>query len=116
MNRNNALMDLAPGQELRISGRQLGVFFCGETFVFVLNARTRRAAERVARWHGCRFRFNAANGCAAFVKRDWASGRLASCWETAVLLCERTLSQARLAARSITPVYPIFTRAVPADR
>ena len=50
MNRNPALMELAPGKLLWVSERQLGVFFCGETFAFVLRPRTRAAAERVARF------------------------------------------------------------------
>jgi hypothetical protein len=116
MNRNNALMDLAPGQELRISEKQLGVFFCGETFQFVLNPRTRRAAQRVARWHGCRFRFNPANGCAAFVKRDWVSGSLLSRLESALLWSEHALSQARLRVRAATFTHPYRARAAPAGR
>ncbi len=99
MNRNHALIDLAPGQVLWVSEKQLGVFFCGETFAFVLNPRTRRAAERVARWHGCRFQFNQANGSAAFMKRNRASGFVVSSLESAVLWCEHKLAHARLALR-----------------
>ncbi len=95
MNRNNALMDLASGEVLWISEKPLGVFFCGETFAFVLNPRTRRAAERVARWHGCRFQFNQANGSAAFMKRGRLSGLLVSRLESVKLWSEHALSRMR---------------------
>lgn len=95
MNRNSALMDLAPGQGLWMSEKQLGAFFCGETFAFVLNPRTRRAAQRVARLHGCGFRFNKANGTAVFVKRGRITGLLVSWFERGVLRSEHALYQAR---------------------
>jgi hypothetical protein len=104
MNRSNALMNLAPGQELRMSDKQLGVFFCGETFAFVLNPSTRRAAQRVARWHGCTFRFNKITGSAAFVKRDRASGFLVSRMESVVLWSRRALTQARLRTAQVAPL------------
>ena len=73
MHRNSTLLDLAPAEVLRVSEKQLGVFFCVETFVFVLPPHTRRAANRVARWHGCTFQFNETNGTASFTKLDRAS-------------------------------------------
>jgi hypothetical protein len=96
MNRNKALIGLAPGEQLKISEKQLGTFFCGETFSFVLNPRTRRAAERVARWHGCRFQFFPATGCSAFVKRGRVSGGLVSLLESAIQWSEHMISRARL--------------------
>jgi hypothetical protein len=99
MRRNPALMELAPGQVLWVSEKQLGVVFCSETFTFVLNPRTRRAAERVARWHGCAFQFNQANGSAAFIKRNRVSGFLLSWLESGILACEHALLQARLVVR-----------------
>ena len=84
MIRNKALTELTPGQRLRMSDKQLGAFFCGELFAFILVDRTRRAAERLARLHGCTFQFDATTGCGAFVKRHWTSGLLASLVESAI--------------------------------
>ena len=78
MIRNKALTELTPGQRLRMSDKQLGAFFCGELFAFILVDRTRRAAERLARLHGCTFQFDATTGGGAFVKRHWTSGLLVS--------------------------------------
>ena len=97
MNRSPTLMDLGPGQVLWVSERQLGVFFCNETFAFVLNPRTRAAAERVARWHGCRFQFNPANGSAAFLKRSRASALLVSSVERVAMRCGHALRILRTA-------------------
>jgi hypothetical protein len=109
MNRNKALIELAPGQQLRMSEGRLGDFFCGETFAFVLNPRTRRAAERVARWHGCEFRFYPATGCSAFVKRGRVSGTLVSLFESTIQWFEHMKSQARLYAASIRRGSPVHT-------
>ena len=109
MNRNKALIELAPGQQLRISENQLGVFFCGETFAFVLDPRIRRAAERVARWHGCEFQFYPATGCSAFVKRGRVSGTLLSLFESAIQWCEHMTSRARLYAQGFKLRSPVHT-------
>ena len=100
MNRNKVLIELAPGQQLRISETRLGAFFCGETFAFVLDPCTRRAAERVARWHGCEFQFNPATGCSAFVKRGRISATMVSMVESAVQCFEHMTSRARFYAQS----------------
>ena len=96
MNRTQALIELAPRQTLRMSEGRLGAFFCGETFSFVLDPRTRRAAERVARWHGCRFQFDAATGSAAFVKRGRVTGNLVALFESAIQWSEYVTSRARV--------------------
>ena len=95
MNRNKALIELAPGQQMRISEKQLGAFFCGETFAFVLDPRTRMAAKRLARWHGCRFQFYTATGCSAFIKRGRASGTMVSMFETTIQCFEHMTTRAR---------------------
>ena len=109
MNRNKALIELAPGQTLRMSEGRLGVFFCGETFAFVLDPCTRRAAERVARWHGCEFRFYPATGCSAFVKKGRVSGTLVSMFESAIQWFEHMTSRARLYAQSFKLRSPAHT-------
>lgn len=102
MNRNPTLMELAPGRLLRVSERQLGVFFCGETFAFVLAPSTLEAAQRVARWHGCRFQFNPANGSAAFLKLGRADRLLVSTLERMVLFGGHAVSQAQAAFRRLS--------------
>jgi hypothetical protein len=99
MRRIPALMKLGPGQVLWVSERQLGVVFCGETFTFVLNPRTRHAAERLARVHGCAFQFNQANGSAAFIKLGRASSLLLSWYASVILSVEHALSEMRQAGR-----------------
>ena len=101
MNRQKALIELTPGQQLKISDKQLGAFFCTETFAFVLDPRTRRAAERVARWHGCEFRFYSTTGHSTFVKRGRVSGTLVSTFESAVQSFEHMISQAQLYAEGL---------------
>jgi hypothetical protein len=95
MNRQNALVALTPGQQLKISEKQLGAFFCTETFAFVLDPRTRRAAERVARWHGCEFHFYSATGHSTFVKRGRMPGTLVSLFESAIQRLEHMISRAQ---------------------
>lgn len=101
MDRNSRLMNLAPGEVLWVSERQLGVLFCGETFAFVLNPNTRAAAERVARWHGCRFQFNPANGSAAFLKLGRVSGLLVAAIEVVALWSCHALSRVQLTLRRL---------------
>ena len=95
MNRQQTLIELAPGQQLKISDKQLGAFFCAETFAFVLDPHTHRAAERVARWHGCEFHFYSATGHSTFVKRGRLSGALVSLAESGVQWFEHSLSRTR---------------------
>jgi hypothetical protein len=95
MNRQKALIKLAPGQQLKISDKQLGAFFCPETFAFVLDPHTLRAAERVARWHGCEFHFYPTTGHSTFSKRSRVSGALVSLSESAIQWFEHMLSRAR---------------------
>jgi hypothetical protein len=95
MNRQKALTALTPGQQLKISDKQLGAFFCTETFAFVLDPRTRRAAERVARWHGCEFHFYPATGHSTFVKRSRVPGALVSSFESTIQWLEHMMSRAQ---------------------
>ena len=115
MTRNKALIELAPGQILRMSEGRLGVFFCGETFTFVLDPLTRRAAERVARWHGCEFRFYPATGCTAFVKKSPVCGMLVSVFESAIQWFEHMTARARLYAQSFKLRSLMHTRAAAAS-
>jgi hypothetical protein len=89
MNRNKALIELAPHEVVLVTPRQLGAFFCGETFRFVLDPCTRRAAERIARWHGCEFQFHESTGCGSFEKRGWLAGFVVALVESAVQRLER---------------------------
>jgi hypothetical protein len=98
MHRNPELVDLAPGDILWVSERQLGAFFSPETFMFVLDPVTRRAARHVARWHGCRFEFNQASGSAVFMKRGRAAGLVLSSIESLTLWWAHLLASMRLAA------------------
>ena len=101
MTRNKTLMELSSGEHLLIEASQLGTLFCPETFVFVLDPCTRRAAERIARWHGCRFEFHETTGCASFVKRGKISGTVTAFLETAIRTSERSAA-ARLRDRAGT--------------
>ena len=114
MNRNKALIALAPGQQLRISETRLGAFFCAETFAFVLDPCTRRAAERVARWHGCEFQFYTATGCSAFIKRGRVSGTVVSLFESSIQWFEHMTSRARLYAQDFKLRSPVHTGAAAA--
>ncbi len=70
MNRNKALTQLAPNDLVLVEANALGSLFCNETFKFVLAPCTRRAAERIARWHGCRFEFHELRAAAASKARQ----------------------------------------------
>jgi len=95
MNRNQALAGLSPYDHVIVDANQLGALFCGETFTFVLDPRTRRAAEHVARWHGCTFEFHESTGTAAFVKRGRIAGSAVTLFETAVLWAEHLSAASR---------------------
>jgi hypothetical protein len=95
MNRNQALAGLSPYDHVIVDANHLGAFFCGETFRFVLDPRTRRAAEHVARWHGCTFEFHASTGTAAFIKRGRISGYAVTLFETLVLWVEHLSAASR---------------------
>jgi hypothetical protein len=102
MHRNNALTQLATNEFVLVDPNQLGAFFCGETFKFVLDPCTRRAAERIARWHGCRFQFHEATGWGSFEKRSKVTGFALALVESAVQRVER-LAQGQAQAVGGTP-------------
>ena len=102
MHRNTALTRLAPNEFVLVAPNQLGAFFCGETFKFVLDPCTRRAAERVARWHGCRFQFHESTGCGSFEKRSRIMGFAFALVESAVQRMER-MAQGQAHAVGGTP-------------
>ncbi|MDQ1256502.1 MAG: hypothetical protein QG656_1098 [Candidatus Hydrogenedentes bacterium] len=102
MNRNKALTGLAPSDFVLVEANALGSLFCGETFKFILDPCTRRAAERIARWHGCRFQFHESTGCGSFVKRDRVTGFAFALVEAAVQRMER-LAQGQAHAVGGTP-------------
>jgi hypothetical protein len=89
MVRNKVLIELSPHEHVLVDANRLGALFCGETFEFVLDPCTRSAAERVARWHGCRFQFHDSTGCGAFVKRSRIAGIVVALIESAVQRLER---------------------------
>ncbi len=89
MVRSKALVELFPYEHLLINANRLGALFCGETFEFVLDPCTRRAAERVARWHGCRFQFHESTGCGAFMKRSRIMGVAVALVESTIQRLER---------------------------
>jgi hypothetical protein len=102
MNRNKALTQLAPNDLVLVEANALGSLFCSETFKFVLAPCTRRAAERIARWHGCRFEFHESTGCGSFAKRDRVTGFALALVESAVQRMER-LAQEQAHAVGGTP-------------
>jgi len=102
MRRNPQLIELAPGDMLWVSERQLGAFFSPETFMFVLHPTTQRAARHVARWHGCAFAFNQTSGSAVFIKRGRTTAFVLSSFESFTLWCVHLKSSARRAAHSVS--------------
>jgi hypothetical protein len=100
MNRNRALSQLAPNDLVLVEANALGSLFCSETFKFVLAPCTRRAAERIARWHGCRF--HESTGCGSFEKRSRVTGFALALAESAVQRMER-LAHGQAHAVGVTP-------------